>query len=58
MQCQSIVSIVSIVFILADAIDSVDRIDHTNHIDPGIINCSALQLNNNANNPTNSGMNF
>ena len=51
-------SIVSIVFVFIDAIDSVDRIDRINYIDPGVLNCSALQLKDNSNNPANSGMTF
>ena len=62
-----IISIVSIVFILIDAINSVDHInyvdciDHIDRIDcidPGILNYSALQLKDNSNDPTNSGMIF
>ena len=58
LQFQLIRSIVSIVFILIDAIDSMDHIDRINCIDPSILNFSALQLKNNANEPTNSGMTF
>ena len=36
--------IVLIVFVLIDAIDYFDRINHMNLINPGILNCSALQL--------------
>ena len=59
--------IVSVVFVLIDAIDSVNRIDRIDCIDridriyiinPGVLNCSALQLKDNSNDPTNSGMTF
>ena len=55
MQCELIRSIKLIVFVLIYAIDSVNCIDH---IDPGILNCSALQLKDNSNDPKNSGMIF
>ena len=64
LQCQLIRSIVLIVFVLIDAIDSVDiidcidRIDRINRIDPGVLSCSALQLKDNSNGPTNSEMTF
>ena len=61
MQCEMIRSIVSIVFVFIVAIDSInfiDRIDRTNHIDPGVLNCSALQLKDNSNYPKISGMIF
>ena len=44
--------------LLIGAIDSVDHINCINRIDSGGLNCSALQLNDNSNDPTNSGMNF
>ena len=43
------------VFVLIDAIYYVD---HINGIDPGIHNYSVLQLKDDTNNPTKSGMNF
>ena len=52
---------ISIVFVLIVAIDSancINCIDHINRIDPGVLNCSALQLEDNSNDPTNSGMTF
>ena len=70
MQCQLIRYIVSIVFVLIDAIGSVNHIDridiielidHINRIDfidPGVLNYSVMQLKDNSNDPTNSGMNF
>ena len=54
LQCQLIGLSVSISFVLIDTIDSVDRI---NRINPEILNCSVLQLKDNANDPTNSGVN-
>ena len=63
-QCQLIKLIVSIVFVLIVAIDSVNCIDHIdniyriNRINSGIFNCSALQLKDNSNDPTKSGMTF
>ena len=45
-------------FILIDAIYSIGSIDRINHINPGVINCSALQLKDNSNDPTNSGITF
>ena len=47
--------IVYIAFILINAINSVDPIDRIN---PGVLNCSALQLKDNLNDPTNSEMTF
>ena len=58
LQCQSIGSIVSIVLLLINAIHYVDRIYPINHIDPGILNCSMVQLKDNKNYPTKSRMNF
>ena len=58
LQFKLIRSIVLIVFIFIDAIYSVDRIDRIDCIDPGVLNFSALQLKDNSNNPTNSGMTF
>ena len=55
LRCQLIKLIVSIIFVLIDAIDSVNRIDC---IDPGVLNYIALQLKDNLNDPTNSGVNF
>ena len=43
------------VFVLIDAIYYVDNI---NGIDPGVLNYSVLQLKDDTNDPTNSGMNF
>ena len=54
-------SIILIVFVLIVAIDSancINRIDNINRIDPGVLNCSALQLEDNSNDPTKSGVNF
>ena len=58
LQCQSSRSIILIIFIFIDAIDSVDSIDSIDRIDTGILNCSSLQLKDNKNGPTDSGMNF
>ena len=58
LQFQSIISIVSIVFVLIDAIDSVHRIYFIDRIDPGVLNCSSLQLKDNSNDPIKSGMEF
>ena len=55
MQCQSIRLIVSIVFLLIDAIDSVNNI---NRIDPGVLNCSAMQLKDISNEPTDFRITF
>ena len=52
---------VLIFFVLIDEINSgdrINRINRINHINPSILNFSALQLKNNANEPTNSGMTF
>ena len=53
-----IISIVSIVLILICAIGFVNRIDSINFINPGVLDCRVLQLKDNANDPTNSGMTF
>ena len=58
LQCQSIRLIILVVFVFIDAIDYVDCIIHINFIDPGILNCSEIQLKDNSNVPTNSGMAF
>ena len=58
LQCQLIRSIVSIVFVLIDAINSVNHFGRINCIDRGVLRCSALQLKNNSNDSTNSGMTF
>ena len=53
--------IVLIVFLLIFVIYSVsriNRIDRIDRINPGVLNCSALQLKDNSNDPTNSGMTF
>ena len=46
---------------MIDTYDSVNRIDCINRIDridPGVLDYSALQLKDNSNDPTNSGMTF
>ena len=53
LQCQLIISIISIVYVLIVTISYVNLIDCIN---PGVINCSALQLKDNSNVPTNSRM--
>ena len=58
LQYQLIRSIISIVFVLIDEIGSVNCINHIDRIDPGVLNYSALQLNDNSNDLTNSGINF
>ena len=58
LQCELIISIILIVFVLFDAIDYVDCINGINHIDPGALNCRALQLKENSKKPTKYGMNF
>ena len=58
MQCPFIRSIVSIVFVLIDTLSSVDQINCINRIYSDVLNCSALQLKDNSNDPTNSGMTF
>ena len=58
LQCEWIILILSIFFVLIDAINYVDRINHINRIDTSILNSSALQLKDNSNDPTNSGMTF
>ena len=47
-----------IVFVFINAIDSVDIIDCRNLINPDVLNCSVLQLNDNTNDPTKTGMTF
>ena len=52
---------VLIFFVLIDEINSgdrINRINRINHINPSILNFSALQLKDNANDPTKSGMTF
>ena len=44
--------------LLIDAIDSVNCIDRINIIDSLVLNCSALQLKDNPNYPTNYGVTF
>ena len=58
LKCQLIVSIVSTVFVLLDEIDYVDCINRINFTYPGILNCNALQLKDDANDSTNSGINL
>ena len=61
LQYQFIRLIVSIDFVLIDAIDYVNRInliDFIDFINPGVLNYSVLQLKDNSNDPTNSGMEF
>ena len=41
-----------------DSVDCIDRIDHIDRINPGVLNYSALQLKDNSNDSTNSGMIF
>ena len=43
---------------MINEIDYVDRIERINCINPGVLDCSELQLKDNANDPTNSGMTF
>ena len=40
---------------IENAIDSADRIDCINHINPIVLNCSALQLKDDENDPKNMG---
>ena len=58
LEIQPIISIVLIVFVFIGATDAVDHINCINRANPGVLNCNALQLKDNANDPTNSGMNF
>ena len=64
LQCQLIRLIVLIVFLLVVTIDSVncinciDRIKCIDRIDPGVLNCSSMQLKDNSDDPTKSEMTF
>ena len=51
-------SIVFIVFVLIDSIDYVNCINSINRINPGVLNFSVMQLKDNSNEPTDSGMTF
>ena len=51
-----IVLIVFILFVVIDFVNRIDRTDCIDRIDSRVLNCSALQLKDNPNDPTKSGM--
>ena len=53
-----ILLIISIVFVLIYTITSIDSIYFIDCIDPGLLNYSMIQLEDNSNEPTNSDMTF
>ena len=58
MSIDRIGSIGSIVFVFIDAINYIDPIYCINLINPDVLNCIILQLKDNENDLTNSGMTF